>query len=213
MTTETCVIAPERIAIYRATGRHQSHAAVRRAILNGDLPHPSNLACVDCGAEATDYEHRDYSKPLDVEPVCHPCNMKRGRGADHPQTQDRLNAYSIEHETRWREFAPPPALAPMDKVAACKSYSAAVRLAWDLRFYRAMTSSTLCERIGVLQNHISEMLAGDGKPGRRELPAKRINDFEWAVGNRAITQYLLLKSEIAKDLPLLQALIQCLETT
>jgi len=37
--------------------------------------------CVDCGKQATCYDHRDYSKPIDVEPVCHPCNVKRGRGA------------------------------------------------------------------------------------------------------------------------------------
>lgn len=36
--------------------------------------------CVDCGDPATDYDHRDYNKPLEVEPVCHACNMKRGKG-------------------------------------------------------------------------------------------------------------------------------------
>lgn len=29
---------------------------------------------------ARDYDHRDYNKPLEVEPVCHSCNMKRGPG-------------------------------------------------------------------------------------------------------------------------------------
>lgn len=34
--------------------------------------------CVDCGAPATELDHRDYSKPLEVEAVCRPCNFKRG---------------------------------------------------------------------------------------------------------------------------------------
>lgn len=36
------------------------------------------VRCVDCGDVATDYEHRDYFRPLDVEPVCHGCNVRRG---------------------------------------------------------------------------------------------------------------------------------------
>jgi len=37
-----------------------------------------SIECVDCGAPATCYDHRDYSKPLDVEPVCWKCNAQRG---------------------------------------------------------------------------------------------------------------------------------------
>jgi hypothetical protein len=37
-----------------------------------------DFACADCGKPATDYDHRDYRKPLEVEPVCHSCNLKRG---------------------------------------------------------------------------------------------------------------------------------------
>lgn len=36
------------------------------------------IACNDCGQPATKYEHRDYARPLDVEPVCGSCNAKRG---------------------------------------------------------------------------------------------------------------------------------------
>ena len=38
------------------------------------------LKCVDCGANATQYDHRDYEKKADVDPVCLPCHKKRGRG-------------------------------------------------------------------------------------------------------------------------------------
>lgn len=52
--------------------------AVRREISCGRLPHPRNLVCKDCGAQARCYDHRNYNKPLKVEPLCYSCNSKRG---------------------------------------------------------------------------------------------------------------------------------------
>lgn len=52
--------------------------AVRRAIKTGQLRKVRELACVDCGAQARHYDHRDYNKPLEVDPVCAPCNYARG---------------------------------------------------------------------------------------------------------------------------------------
>lgn len=60
--------------------RRVVHSAVRR----GELPNPRTLRCADCGAPATDYDHRDYSKPLEVEAVCRSCNRKRGPAKNHP---------------------------------------------------------------------------------------------------------------------------------
>jgi hypothetical protein len=37
-----------------------------------------SIACVDCGEAAREYDHRDYARPLDVQPVCRKCNKKRG---------------------------------------------------------------------------------------------------------------------------------------
>lgn len=54
-----------------------SHA-VRCAIRAGELPKARTLTCVDCGGPALDWEHRDYSKPLAVEPTCRRCNQQRG---------------------------------------------------------------------------------------------------------------------------------------
>ena len=34
--------------------------------------------CVDCGRSADSYDHRDYFKPLQAEPVCNGCNRRRG---------------------------------------------------------------------------------------------------------------------------------------
>lgn len=36
------------------------------------------VACVDCGERAEHYDHRDYSAPLAVAPVCRRCNYRRG---------------------------------------------------------------------------------------------------------------------------------------
>ena len=55
--------------------------AVREAVQVGGLVRAKLLLCVDCGDQAHDYDHRDYSKPLDVVPVCRSCNLRRGPAA------------------------------------------------------------------------------------------------------------------------------------
>lgn len=59
-----------------AQGR--AHRAVRAAVQRGALPHPSELGCSDCPKGAEVYDHRDYRKPLAVDPVCRSCNRRRG---------------------------------------------------------------------------------------------------------------------------------------
>jgi hypothetical protein len=51
---------------------------VQLAIRLGYIKPLSECICTDCGATATDYDHRDYNKPLDVDPVCRSCNFRRG---------------------------------------------------------------------------------------------------------------------------------------
>lgn len=56
-----------------------AHQLVARAKRDGELPLlDGSVACVDCGAKAVGYDHRDYSTPLEVEPVCQRCNARRG---------------------------------------------------------------------------------------------------------------------------------------
>lgn len=58
-------------------------AQVKRAIKHGLIPAISHdTKCVDCGNPARDYEHRYYTRPLDVEPVCRGCNQRRGPALD-----------------------------------------------------------------------------------------------------------------------------------
>jgi hypothetical protein len=51
---------------------------VQRAIKGGELAPLASQACADCEQPATCYDHRDYSRPLDVQPVCRSCNQRRG---------------------------------------------------------------------------------------------------------------------------------------
>lgn len=60
--------------------RRAAHAFTRAAIASGFLVDPTSCACTDCGKQAECYDHRDYSKPMAVDPVCRSCNNIRGCG-------------------------------------------------------------------------------------------------------------------------------------
>lgn len=51
---------------------------VARAIRHKEIEPASAYNCTDCGAPAESYDHRNYIKPLSIEPVCRGCNTKRG---------------------------------------------------------------------------------------------------------------------------------------
>lgn len=59
-------------------GGYAAHRKVSDAVKRGKLPSAKTRACADCGKPAFDYDHRDYGKPLEVEPVCRSCNRLRG---------------------------------------------------------------------------------------------------------------------------------------
>lgn len=69
-----------------ATGGNEAKSAIRRVVQRGELQPATAFACVDCGKPAQCYDHRDYSKPLDVEPVCTSCNLKRGPAKPRAET-------------------------------------------------------------------------------------------------------------------------------
>lgn len=55
-----------------------AHRMVALAISRKILPPATSLQCTDCDKQATEYDHRDYNRPLDVQPVCRGCNRRRG---------------------------------------------------------------------------------------------------------------------------------------
>ena len=59
--------------------RQRAIARVHMAVVKGILSKlDGKIACTDCGKPAWQYDHRDYGKPLEVQPVCHKCNNHRG---------------------------------------------------------------------------------------------------------------------------------------
>lgn len=83
----------------------KAHAAVHYAIKKGQLsPITDNTKCVDCGLPAEHYDHRYYGKPLEVEPVCRICNIRRGPAKGyfrvHITTKTRRNMF-IE-DLQWK---------------------------------------------------------------------------------------------------------------
>jgi len=60
------------------TLQQEAHYQVQRAIRLGHISPPSAYQCVDCGNPAKEYDHRDYTKPLAIEPTCIRCNRRRG---------------------------------------------------------------------------------------------------------------------------------------
>lgn len=65
----------------RLNDNEAARQLTKYAVKIGFLLHPSNYICMDCKRrQAECYDHRDYSKPLDVDAVCLPCNSSRGRG-------------------------------------------------------------------------------------------------------------------------------------
>lgn len=63
--------------------RSRAAQAVRRAVKDGHLKDlkKDKVPCADCGSRATLYHHDDYSKPLEVIPICGGCNIHRGTNA------------------------------------------------------------------------------------------------------------------------------------
>lgn len=70
---------------------YKAQNAVTTAVQQQRLPRIKTLTCVDCGRQAQHYDHRDYLKPLEVEPVCASCNIRRGQGLN----RDRLGLERI----------------------------------------------------------------------------------------------------------------------
>ena len=56
-------------------------AFLNKAIKAGEMLPAKEHVCVDCGDKAAHYDHRDYRKLTDVQPVCRVCNFRRGPAA------------------------------------------------------------------------------------------------------------------------------------
>lgn len=91
-------------------GQQQAHAAVSAAIKKGLLEPVTEFVCSDCDNDATDYDHRDYGKPLDVDPVCRSCNRRRGMALPkrwNPEEAAKFARCQVMKAVDWRMATSP----------------------------------------------------------------------------------------------------------
>lgn len=80
---EAVAYQKHRNRIFKLTNAYYAKMEVYKAVRTNKIPSPKTLICVDCGNDASEYDHRDYNKPLEVSPVCRSCNAFRGRGKNY----------------------------------------------------------------------------------------------------------------------------------
>lgn len=88
-----------------------------------------------------------------------------------------------------------PAIVPTTYLKAARTYREVVRLCWKLRKSQNLKPVDL-GRLGFIRQHASDYLNPDDAPGRRDLPAERIADFECVCENSAITQWLAARQNL-----------------
>lgn len=67
---------------------------LKKAVRTGVLPDVKNMLCVDCEKPAEHWDHRDYRKLEEVQPVCRSCNYMRGPAAWRNYTDVQATAPS-----------------------------------------------------------------------------------------------------------------------
>lgn len=77
------VFAKKRAEKQRDTTAKQAYRLVSNGIRYNGWPKPSEFPCSDCDRTASIYDHRDYLKPWEIDPVCRKCNFKRGPGKNN----------------------------------------------------------------------------------------------------------------------------------
>lgn len=102
-------------------------------------------------------------------------------------------------ETRRRYPAGDPMhlVAPVWAVRRCQTYRDACRLAWSLRSSSAMSHGDLAAVLGVSEQAVEQYLSPVDLGELAELPARRIQDFNDALGNTAVTQWVQGLSNLA----------------
>lgn len=87
-----------------------------------------------------------------------------------------------------------PRLVATEIVEACVTFRDAVRACWRLRTRRSLTLRQLAEEAGLYASHASDYVSEH--ENKRELPAKHVEAFERACGNRLISQWLMRRANL-----------------
>lgn len=89
--------------------QRRASSLVAEAIKKGVIkPIDKEVKCIDCGNQAIGYDHRDYTKPLEIEPVCKRCNRIRPRALPEfkKMTCSRGDFGSIENVAELDTYTP-----------------------------------------------------------------------------------------------------------
>lgn len=78
---------------WRNNGATKARTEVQKAIRKGILLclKKNKVKCCLCRYRATEYDHRDYNKPLEVSPVCKSCNQEIGKAIPLEKHYGRIN--------------------------------------------------------------------------------------------------------------------------
>ncbi len=87
------------------TGGPAAGSAARAAVRDGLLRPIAERRCIDCGAQAEHYDHRDYNKPLQVDPTCRRCNLRRGPAIPLRGAVERILAQGLAPYRQGRRVA------------------------------------------------------------------------------------------------------------
>jgi Bacterial regulatory protein, Fis family len=74
-----------------------------------NIPAAAGYECVDCKRPAFSWDHRYYSQPLEVEPVCARCNTNRGPAHDVRQlARELMGIFSVPEPPEQSQVVLPP---------------------------------------------------------------------------------------------------------
>lgn len=111
--------------------KHKCRSLVKSAIDKGLLPKlDGNIKCIDCEKPAKCYDHRNYTYPLLVSPVCMRCNSLRGLGmvpADWGYSQctrDKSKDINLKQKTA---FEKEPLPSPVELMKAGVLFSTGLK--------------------------------------------------------------------------------------
>lgn len=93
-----------------------------------------------------------------------------------------------------------PSVVPAAAIARIATYREAVRAGWMNRRVTGMTRATLAAMTGMRPSHISDYLCAEEMDSRgrerRDMPAKYIPEFDAAVGNTIVSQWIAMQSKL-----------------
>jgi hypothetical protein len=87
-----------------------------------------------------------------------------------------------------------PSVVHPEAIAELETYRDAVRYCFMYRRTTGMCRKRIAELAGMPQQHIGEYLSVD--PGKRDMPAKYITEFEAVCGNSAVSQWIALQAKL-----------------